>query len=127
MKGFVEDFKAFAMKGNVVDLAVAVIIGAAFGKIVSSLVDNIIMPLVGILLGGVNFSGLTAEVGDAVVTYGVFIQSVIDFLIIALVIFIAVRAIAKLDKKDEEPAEEKPEEPSEEVKLLREIRDGLRR
>ncbi len=83
--------------------------------------------MVGVLLGGVNFSGLTAEVGAAVVTYGVFIQSVIDFLIIALVIFIAVRAIAKLDKKDEEPAEEKPEEPSEEVKLLREIRDGLRR
>lgn len=127
MKSFVEDFKAFAMKGNVVDLAVAVIIGAAFGKIVSSLVDNIVMPLIGILVGGVDFSGLTAEVGDATVTYGVFIQSVIDFIIIALVIFIAVRMIAKLDKKEEAPAEEKPVEPSEEVKLLREIRDSLRR
>lgn len=127
MKSFIEDFKAFAMKGNVVDLAVAVIIGAAFGKIVSSLVDNIVMPLVGILVGGVDFTGLTAEVGDVVLTYGVFIQSVIDFVIIAFVIFLAVRALAKLDKKEEAPAEAKPVEPSEEVKLLREIRDGLRR
>lgn len=127
MKTFVEDFKKFAMKGNVVDLAVAVIIGAAFGKIVSSLVDNIVMPLIGVLIGGVDFSGLAVEVGDATVMYGVFVQSVIDFLIIALVIFIAIRALAKLEQKEEAPAEPKPVEPSEEVKLLREIRDNLRR
>lgn len=127
MKTFVEDFKKFAMKGNVVDLAVAVIIGAAFGKIVSSLVDNIVMPLIGVLIGGVDFSGLAVEVGDATVMYGVFVQSVIDFLIIALVIFIAIRALSKLEQKEEAPAEPKPVEPSEEVKLLREIRDNLRR
>lgn len=128
MKGFVEEFKAFAMKGNVIDLAVAVVIGAAFGKIVSSLVDNIITPLIGLLMGGVDFSGLSYTVGDAVVTYGMFIQAVIDFVIVALVIFIVLKAFMRLQRKQEEaPAEEKPAEPSEEVKLLREIRDGLRR
>lgn len=130
MKGFVNEFKAFAMKGNVVDLAVAVVIGAAFGKIVSSLVDNIVMPLVGILLGGIDLTGYMAEVGNATVTYGVFLQSVVDFLIVALVIFMVVKAINKaqeLGKEDEAPAEAKPAEPSEEVKLLREIRDSLRR
>jgi len=128
MKTFIEEFKAFAMKGNVIDLAVAVVIGAAFGKIVSSLVDNIITPLIGLLMGGVNFSGLAYSVGNAELTYGVFIQSIIDFTIVALVIFLVVRTINKLDKKQAEaPAEEKPAEPSEEVKLLREIRDGLRR
>ncbi len=126
MKGFVDEFKAFAMKGNVIDLAVAVVIGAAFGKIVSALVDNIITPLVGALLGGVDFSGLSATVGEAVFTYGAFIQAVIDFVIVAFVIFLAVKAINKLDKP-EEPAEEKPAEPSEEVKLLREISNKLSR
>lgn len=127
MKTFVDDFKSFAMKGNVVDLAVAVIIGTAFGKIVSSLVDNIIMPLVGVLIGGINFTGLTTNIGESVISYGVFIQSVIDFLIIAFVIFLAIKGIAKLDKKAEAPKEAKPVEPTEEVKLLREIRDSLRR
>ncbi len=126
MKGFIEEFKAFAMKGNVLDLAVAVVIGAAFGKIVSSLVDNIITPLVGALLGGVDFTDLSFTVGEAMFTYGYFIQAVIDFVIVALVIFLVIKAINKLDK-EEEPAEEKPAEPSEEVKLLKEIRDGLRR
>jgi len=126
MKGFIEEFKAFAMKGNVVDLAVAVIIGAAFGKIVSSLVDNVVMPLVGVLLGGVDFSGLAFTVDEATVTYGVFLQSIIDFLIIALAIFIAIKAMRRLERKEaEKPEEEKVAEPSEEVKLLREIRDGL--
>ena len=118
------------MKGNVIDLAVAVVIGAAFGKIVSSLVDNIIMPLVGVLLGGVDFTGYAAEVGDASITYGVFLQSVVDFVIVALVIFLVVKAINKAQeygKEEEAPAEAKPAEPSEEVKLLREIRDNLRR
>lgn len=129
MKGFIEEFKAFAMKGNVIDLAVAVVIGAAFGKIVSSLVDNIIMPLVGVLLGGIDFSGLATEVGDASITYGVFLQSVVDFVIVAFVIFLVVKGINKAQSmgKEETPAEEeKPAEPSDEVKLLREIRDSLR-
>ena len=130
MKSFVSEFKAFAMKGNVIDLAVAVVIGAAFGKIVSSLVDNIITPFIGLLMGGVDFSSLSYTVGDAVMTYGVFIQSIIDFIIVAFVIFLVVKGINKaqdaLDGEEEE-AEEKPAEPSEEVKLLREIRDGLRR
>lgn len=128
MSGFIAEFKAFAMKGNVVDLAVAVVIGAAFGKIVSSLVDNIIMPLMGVILGGINFANLQMSIGSSVITYGVFIQSVVDFLIIALVIFVAVKAINKAQKygTKEQPAEEKkPAEPSEEVKLLREIRDSL--
>lgn len=128
MNSFISEFKAFAMKGNVMDLAIAVIIGAAFGKIVTALVDNIIMPLIGILLGGINFENLTVEVGNAVVTYGVFIQRVIDFLIIALVIFMVIKAINNFKKKEEEkPIEEKTVEPSEEVKLLTEIRDVLKR
>jgi len=130
MKGFIEEFKAFAVKGNVIDLAVAVVIGAAFGKIVSSLVDNIIMPLVGVILGGKSFAGMSYQVGDAMVTYGVFIQAVVDFFIVALVIFMVVKAINKAQetvKEAEEVEEEAPAEPSEEVKLLREIRDNLRR
>lgn len=127
MKNFVEDFKVFALKGNVVDLAVAVVIGAAFGRIVSSLVENIVMPLVGVLVGGVNFSTLTFTVGEAVVTYGVFLQSIFDFVIIALAIFVAIRMLARLQKKEEEkPAEEKVAKPSEEVQLLQEIRDALK-
>lgn len=126
MKNFIEEFKAFAMKGNVIDLAVAVVIGAAFGKIVASLVENIVMPAVGILLGGVDFTNWALSVGDATITYGVFIQSIFDFTIIAFVIFMVVRALAKLQKKEEaKPAA--PAEPSAEVKLLTEIRDSLRR
>lgn len=132
MKNFVEEFKAFAMKGNVIDLAVAVVIGAAFGKIVSSLVENIITPLIGLMMGGVDFSGLMYTVGEAEVTYGVFIQSIIDFVIVALVIFLVIKAIAKAQNLGADDAAaaaeaEKPAEPSEEVKLLREIRDNLRR
>ncbi len=129
----VEEFKAFAMKGNVLDLAVAVVIGAAFGKIVSSLVTDIITPLIGLLMGGINFSGLSYTLGDAVVTYGVFVQSVIDFVIVAFAIFMVVKGINKAQKAvvakkaEEEAKEEKPKEPSEEVVLLREIRDSLRR
>lgn len=126
MKGFVEEFKAFAMRGNVVDLAVAVVIGAAFGKIVSSLVENIFMPIIGILVGGVDFSGWALTVGEVNITYGAFIQSVFDFVIVALVIFMVVKAMAKM-KKTEEAAPAKPAEPSAEVKLLMEIRDSLRR
>ncbi|MFT5849864.1 MAG: large conductance mechanosensitive channel [Patiriisocius sp.] len=129
MKGFIEEFKTFAVKGNVIDLAVAVVIGAAFGKIVSSLVANIIMPLVGVLLGGVSFAGMTYKVGDAMITYGVFIQAIVDFVIVALVIFMVVKAITKAQSMGEEenPVEDAPAEPSDEVKLLTEIRDSLRR
>ncbi|MEZ4103791.1 MAG: large-conductance mechanosensitive channel protein MscL [Candidatus Paceibacterota bacterium] len=125
MKNFVNEFKAFAMKGNVMDLAVAVVIGAAFGKIVSSLVENIVTPLIGVLLGGVDFTGFTFILGDAEIKYGVFLQSVFDFIVIAFAIFIAIKALSKLKKK-EEAKEEKPKEPTEEVVLLREIRDNLK-
>ena len=130
MKGFMTEFKSFAMKGNVIDLAVAVVIGAAFGKIVSSLVENIITPLIGLLMGGVDFSGLSYTIGDATMTYGDFIQSVVDFVIVAFVIFVVIKAInhAKEAMEGEKQAEEvKPKEPSEEVKLLMEIRDSLKR
>ncbi len=96
-----KEFREFAIRGNVMDLAVAVIIGAAFGKIVTSLVDNILMPLIGLLMGGVDFSALSLQVGEAVVQYGLFIQSIIDFVIIAFVIFLIVRALNRL--KQEEP------------------------
>jgi len=128
MKNFAEEFKAFAMKGNVVDLAVAVVIGAAFGKIVTSLVTNIVTPLIGALLGGVNFSVLSVEVGESVIMYGAFLQSIFDFIIIAFAVFMAIKVLSKLKKKEEEkPEEEKVEKVSEEVLLLREIRDNLRR
>ncbi len=125
MKNFVAEFKAFAMRGNVIDLAVAVVIGAAFGKIVSSLVENIVTPLIGVLLGGVNFSGLSLQIGESVITYGIFLQSIFDFVIIALAIFMAIKALANLQKK-EEAAPEAPKPTPEDVLLLREIRDSLR-
>ncbi|MDA8597188.1 large-conductance mechanosensitive channel protein MscL [Candidatus Pacebacteria bacterium] len=126
MKGFLDEFKAFAMRGNVVDLAVAVVIGAAFGKIVSSLVDNIVMPLIGVLLGGIDFTSFKAVVGNAELTYGVFLQSVIDFVIIAFVIFLAIKFMNHWQRKEnEKPEEDKAAEPSEDIKLLREIRDSL--
>lgn len=93
-----KDFKAFAMRGNVLDLAVAVIIGGAFGKIVSSLVDDILMPLVGLLLGGIDFTNLSFTYQNAVVNYGTFIQNVVDFIIIAFVVFWMVRTIASFEK-----------------------------
>jgi len=128
MKGFVTEFKAFAMKGNVIDLAVAVVIGTAFGKIVSSLVTNIVTPVIGLIMGGVDFSGLSYTIRDSEVTFGVFIQSIIDFAIVALVIFMVVKAINSFKKKEEaKPEAEKVVEPSEEVKILREIRDTLQK
>lgn len=95
----IKEFKAFIMRGNVMDLAVAVIIGGAFGKIISSLVADIIMPLIGLILGGLDFTALAITVGNAKVTYGNFISAVIDFLIIALVIFLMIKALDKLMKK----------------------------
>ena len=122
--GFVKEFKEFAMKGNVMDMAVGVIIGGAFGKIVTSLVDDVLMPIIGMLTGGVDFNGLVAKVGDATVKYGTFIQNIIDFLIIALCIFCMIKAMNKL-KKQEEPAPEAPAGPTQE-ELLAEIRDLLK-
>lgn len=126
MKSFFEEFKKFAIRGNVVDLAVAVVIGTAFGKIVSSLVDNVITPVIGLLMGGVDFSGYATVVGDSVIAFGKFIQSVVDFTIVALVIFLVVKGMNRLKRK-EEVSEAKHAEPSEEVSLLREIRDALKR
>lgn len=122
-----KDFKEFALKGNVLDLAVAVVIGAAFGKIISSLVENIIMPLVGLLLGGYNFSELKIQVLDAEITYGIFIQNVVDFTIIAFAIFMVLRLLMKFKRK-EEPIEEVAAVPEVDSKeeLLKEIRDLLK-
>ncbi len=125
---FIQDFKAFALKGNVMDMAVGVIIGGAFGKIVTSLVNDVLMPFIGILTGGIDLTGLKATIGEANITYGQFIQSVIDFLIVAFCIFLMIKGIAKLSRKKEEaPAEPAPApEPSAEEKLLTEIRDLLK-
>lgn len=137
---FIQDFKAFALKGNVVDMAVGVIIGGAFGKIVTSIVNNIIMPPIGVLTGGMDFTDLKLVLKDAVkegdqvvseavtLNYGQFIQDVVDFLIIAFCIFLMVNGIAALSrKKEEKPAEPAPApEPSAEEKLLTEIRDLLK-
>jgi len=120
-----KEFRDFAVKGNVIDLAVGVIIGAAFGKIVSSLVADLIMPLVGIFLGGLNYSALVWEVGDAKITYGKFIQNVLDFVIVAWVIFLMVKAINHFRRKEEEKPSEAP--PPRQEKLLEEIRDLLKR
>ena len=123
--GFIKEFKEFAMKGNVMDMAVGVIIGGAFGKIVSSLVDDVLMPLIGMLTGGVDFTKLTAKVGDATVNYGTFIQNIVDFLIIAFCIFLMIKGMNKLKpKKEEEPAA--PAGPTQE-ELLTEIRDLLKK
>lgn len=119
----IKEFKEFAMRGNVIDLAVGVIIGGAFGKIVSSLVDSVIMPLIGIVMFGVNFKDLSFSIGSSTIAYGVFLQSVVDFVIVAFVIFIAIKQINRFKK--EKPAE--PVAPPEEIALLREIRDALKR
>lgn len=118
-----EDFKAFAFEGNVMDLAVAVVIGAAFGKIVTSLVENIITPLIGMLFSGIDFTGLMLKVGDAEVLYGVFLQSVFDFFVIAAAIFLCIRLLMKFKRKEE--VEEEEEMEAQEA-LLTEIRDLLK-
>ena len=138
---FIQDFKAFALKGNVVDMAIGVIIGGAFGKIVTSVVNNIIMPPIGVLTGGVDFTDLKVTLKEAVMdgenvvseavtlNYGQFVQDVVDFLIIAFCIFLMIKGIAALTrkKKAEDDAAPAPEpEPSAEEKLLTEIRDLLK-
>lgn len=121
-KGIINEFKTFIKRGNVMDLAVGVIIGSAFGKIVSSLVDDIFMPLIGALIGGLDFTNLTVNIGSATIKYGSFIQHIVDFLIVALCIFIFVKIINKFTEKQKE-IPKKPEE----VLLLQEIRDLLKK
>lgn len=124
-----KDFKAFAMKGNIVDLAVAVVIGGAFGKIVTSLVENIIMPLIGIITGGINLTeSFVFGLGEAKFKLGVFLQSIIDFLIIAFAIFLALRLMTKLSRKKEEAiVEEAAPALDSKEELLKEIRDLLKK
>ena len=119
------EFKSFAVKGNVVDLAVGIIIGGAFGTIVASLVGDILMPLIGVVTGGIDFSGLAFTLGSATVAYGKFIQATFSFVIVAFALFILVRGINRLKKKEEKVVAEKG--PSEETKLLAEIRDLLKK
>ena len=124
-----KEFRDFINRGSVIDLAVAVIIGGAFGAIVSSLVNDIIMPLIGLLMGGVDFASLAVQVGDAQILYGSFIQAVVDFVLIAFVLFLIVRSFNKMKErqaKEEEAAPPPPPEPSPEEKLLAEIRDLLK-
>ena len=129
--GFIKEFKEVAMKGNVMDMAVGVIIGAAFGKIVSSLVDDVLMPLVGMVTGNVDFTDLVFQIGEgedaAVLKYGTFIQNTVDFIIVAFCIFLMLKGINKLNRKKEEPAPEPeaPKGPTQE-ELLAEIRDLLK-
>lgn len=126
MKSFVREFKEFISRGNVIDMAVGVIIGSAFGKIVSSLVEDIIMPFVGIIIGGHDFSNLTLVVGDATINYGVFLQNIVDFLIVAFCIFVFVKIVNKLRKPKKEEVKEEIKL-SDEVILLTEIRDLLKK
>ena len=127
----VDEFKAFVMRGNVVDMAVGVIIGGAFSKIVTSLVNDIFMPIIGMVLGNVNFTSLEIKLGEpvegaeqAAIRYGMFIQEIVNFLIIALCIFMFIKLIAKIQKKKDETPAPAPEPTKEEV-LLTEIRDAL--
>ena len=124
-----KEFKEFAMRGNVVDMAVGIIIGGAFGKIVSSMVSDVIMPPIGMLMGGVDFSDLAIALGEgegaASINYGVFIKTVLDFLIVAFAIFMLIKGLNSLKRKEEEKPAEPPKPSAEEV-LLTEIRDALR-
>jgi large conductance mechanosensitive channel len=136
-----KEFKEFAMRGNVVDMAVGIIIGAAFGRIVSSFVNDVIMPPLGLLIGNVDFSNLYVNLGDKVyetlalaiedgapvLKYGAFIQTVLDFVIVAFAIFMAVKVMNKLKRQEVEAPPAAPPEPSDEVKLLTEIRDALKK
>ena len=128
MSGFFKEFKEFAMRGNVIDMAVGVIIGGAFGKIVSSLVNDVFMPVIGVLTGGIDFSNLNFKFQDAEVRYGVFLQNVVDFLIVAFCIFLMVKAVNKVvNRKAANAAKSAPAELSTTEKLLTEIRDELRK
>lgn len=127
MKKFISEFKEFISKGNVLDMAVGVIIGGAFSKIVSSLVNDVMMPLIGIIIGGHDFTNLSIKVGNAKIMYGSFLQNVVDFLIVAFCLFIVIKIINRFKKKQEKNEnKEKIKTPSEEVILLSEIRDLLK-
>ena len=133
-KGFISEFKEFISRGNVIDLAVGVIIGSAFTAIVTSLVNDIIMPVIGILFGGLNFTELkyvitpaTEDVAEAAIYYGNFIQCVVNFLLIAFVIFMVVKTINRFHKKTEKTQEEIPSADPEDIALLKEIRDLLKK
>lgn len=127
MKKFLQEFKDFAMRGNVMDLAVGVIVGGAFSAITTSLINDILMPIIGIFVSEASFADLSVTVGSAVITYGNFIQAVINFLIMAFVVFCMVKAINRISRKKEEaPPPPPPAEPSHEEKLLTEIRDLLK-
>ncbi len=135
------EFKEFALKGNVMDMAIGIIIGGAFGKIVSSLVNDVLMPVVGKLLGGVSFAELftaldgntyaslaaAEEAGAAVLKYGMFLQNIVDFVLIAFTIFLVIKAVNRMRRDEEDAAADESGEPSEEVQLLTEIRDSLAR
>ena len=129
MKKLGEDFKKFISRGNVVDMAVGVVVGGAFSKIVTSLVNDVITPAIGVLLGGLDFSELSFGLKDAQINYGLFIQTIIDFLIIAACIFVVVKIFEKFKKKEEPKEEVKPEEPKkpDDILLLEEIRDLLKK
>ena len=136
-KGIVQEFKAFISRGNVVDMAVGVIIGSAFTKIVNSLVNDVFMPALSVVTGGVDFTNLkyvitpgTEEVAEVAIKYGVFLQNIVDFLLIAVVVFAMVKMINKLRAPKEEPKKEAPAAPPptpEDILLLREIRDSLKK
>ena len=125
MKNFFGEFGKFIQRGNVIDLAVGVVIGSAFSAIVTSLVNDIIMPLVGMIIGGVDFSHLSVTVGKATLTYGSFIQAVVNFLIVAFVLFVIVKAMNKLQEKLKKKEEEKKKDAN--IELLTEIRDLLKK
>ena len=122
-----DEFKTFISRGNVVDMAVGVIIGGAFGKIVTSLVNDLLMPLIGVVIGGLDFSALSLKVGDATVAYGNFIQTIIDFIIIALCIFAMIKFFEKFKKKEEKEVKKEEPKKSDEVLILEEIRDLLKK
>lgn len=132
---FVQEFRDFAMKGNVVDLAVGVIIGGAFGKIISALVEKVLMPVIGMLMGGVDFTNLKVILasagadgqGEVAIGYGHFLQTVLDFLIIATCLFVVIKAMNAAKKKPAPAAPTAPPEPSEDIILLRQIRDSLKK
>ena len=121
----IKEFREFAVKGNVMDLAVGVIIGAAFGKIVASLVEDMVMPTIGALMGGLNFGDLAVKVGSATLKYGKFLQTCLDFVIIAVAVFLLVKLINRLKREEEKPAE--PKAPPRQEVLLEEIRDLLKK
>lgn len=137
MKKILNEFKKFISKGNALDLAVGVVVGGAFSKIVSSLVNDVIMPLIGVIIGGIDFTNLSLKVGEATINYGMFIQNIIDFLIISFCIFLVVKTLNTLDdmtkkkleklKKEEKVEKKEEEKVPEEILLLREINNSLKK